>query len=150
MITKQKNIITITIDDEELQDYYNYYFRKYPKRRKKYIDKPVPPSLNVWTPMKRMQKNELKQHWNNFMVWLIQKYEIDNMKIQRCNITYIYTFPTKHRRDTDNYTPKFINDGLVNSGFLQDDSYFNIEVAKFLGKYEKGVYQTDIIVEILE
>lgn len=150
MITTQGNTITIVIDDEELQDYFNYYFHKYPRRRKEPIDKPIPPSLNKWAIMKRPQANDLKQKWKEFIVWLIDKYKLSNKGIEKCRMTVIYTFPTRTRRDLDNYCTKFINDGLVESGFLADDSYFNIEEAKYKGRYEKGVWKTELIFEVIE
>lgn len=150
MITTQGKTIVITIDNDELEDYFNYYFHKYTTRRKKPIEKPIPPSLNQWSIMKRPQANDLKQKWKEFIIWLITKYKLNDKGIKKCNMAYIYTFPTRTRRDLDNYTPKFINDGLVESGFMIDDSYFNVEEAKYKGRYEKGVWRTEITIEILE
>ena len=150
MINIKNNIITITVDEEELKDYNKYYFHKYPKRRKAPIEKPMHPSINQWMIMKRPQMNDVKQKWKEFIIWLIKKYELQNKKIEKCNITYVLTFPTKLRRDLDNYSMKFLNDGLVESQLLVDDSYFNVIEAKYKGRYEKGIYKMDVIIEILD
>ena len=44
-----------------------------------------------------------------------------NLKLDDVDIMYDIYHPTKRRTDPDNYTPKFIHDGFVESGFLLDD-----------------------------
>jgi len=43
--------IKIIINKEILEKYYEYYFNKYPKRKKVNITSPIPPSLNEWMVM---------------------------------------------------------------------------------------------------
>jgi len=42
------NQVNIVIDNDVLDKYHEFYFRKYPKRKVKPIDKPIPPSLNAF------------------------------------------------------------------------------------------------------
>jgi hypothetical protein len=46
--------IKITIDNNVLSKYIEYYFEKYPKRRVSPIKKPIPPSFNYFTSIKRI------------------------------------------------------------------------------------------------
>ena len=43
-------------------------------------------------------------------------------------MTIKYYFKTRVRHDPDNYSGKFILDGLVKAGILQDDSFNNIQL----------------------
>lgn len=92
----------------------------------------------------------MKDHWGNFMEYMVKKYNLGDLKVSKCNITYEMTYHTRARRDPDNFAPKFINDGLVKGGLLVDDSFKQIQEMKFTGRYEKGVRKTRIIIEILE
>ena len=59
-----------------------------------------------------------------------------------------YYFKTKHRRDPDNYSGKFILDGLVNAGVIADDSFSNIEL-NLKGGYDKENPRTEINIKEL-
>lgn len=50
--------------------------------------------------------------------------------IARAKVTLHYHFKDKRRRDPDNYSGKFLLDGLVRAGILQDDSFavINLEL----------------------
>lgn len=57
-----------------------------------------------------------------------------------------YYFDNKHRRDKDNYTPKFIMDGLVKAGIIADDNDSNIFLNwKLL--YDKDNPRTEILIK---
>ena len=131
--------ITITIDKQLVDKYNTYYFTQHPKARKNPIDKPIYPSINKWTILPRMSMNNLKQKWTEFGKWIIDYYGYKDLKIDKCDLEVIITFPTKTRRDIDNYCTKLIMDGFVKEGFLVDDSYFHIQSVLFNGRYEKDV-----------
>lgn len=57
-----------------------------------------------------------------------------------------YHFPTKHRRDPDNYSGKFLLDGLVNAGVLEDDSFDCIDL-QLEGKHDKDNPRTEITIK---
>ena len=52
--------IKLVIDNSTLREYNNFYFKKFKKRSKTPIDKPVHPSLNIWSTMSRPAANDLK------------------------------------------------------------------------------------------
>lgn len=58
-------------------------------------------------------------------------------------VTLIYYFPTRHRRDPDNYSGKFILDGLVKAGVIKDDSFQCIDL-KLIGRHDKDNPRTVI------
>lgn len=142
--------ILLIINNKELNDYLNYYFKKYPKRKKKPIKNPIPPSLNQWMIMKRMKMNNEKQKWKEFIVWLVNKYKLNKLKIKKAELIFTYYFPTKHRHDADNYTPKFAMDGLVESGLLIDDDFEHIKVLSIKGGYDKNNPRVEILIRRLD
>lgn len=64
-------------------------------------------------------------------------------------IKITYYFRTKTRHDPDNYSGKFILDGLVKAGVITDDSFNNINLI-LSGKYDKDNPRTEIEVEDLK
>ena len=116
--------IKIIIDNDIIEKYYEHYFSKYPKRTKRYIEKPIPPSLNRFIAMPRVQQNGIKQKYKEFSIWLASYYKIANLNLDNLKMTFKFYFPDKRRRDFDNLmlTPKFINDGFVDAGAFRDDS----------------------------
>jgi len=141
--------LLLTIDGKTLEEYYKYYFKKYPKRKKEPIDNPIPPSLNQWMVMIRQQANNEKQKWKEFIVWLIEKYGLCNLMIDKAVITFTYYFGSKRRHDADNYTPKNIMDGFTESGLLVDDDFSHIKMLCIKGGYDKDNPRTEILIEVL-
>lgn len=139
----------LMIDSETLVKYNRYYFNEYPKRKKEPIQSTIPPSLNQWMIMPRMQMNATKQKWKEFGIWLVNFYGCTNLKIEKARVTYIYYFPTRARHDADNYNCKFLGDALVQSGMLVDDDFKHIEVT-YRGFYSKENPRTEIIIEPID
>lgn len=104
-----------------VERYNKYYFTQHPKAIKKQIEHPYHPSINVWSIKPRIQMNVLKQQWKQFIIWWINDLGYTNMKLDNFDIEYDIYHPTKRRTDPDNYSPKFIHDGFVESGFIVDD-----------------------------
>jgi hypothetical protein len=88
----QKNEIKIVIDNDILNKYYDWYFKEYPRRKKRNILKPIPPSLNTWMIMPRFKMNTQKQAWKDFGRWLVKYYGYENKKINKCKIIIEYFF----------------------------------------------------------
>lgn len=129
----------IISNQETLDKYYNeYYFKKYKKRKKRIIEKPWHPSLNKWIILRRPSMNNLKQQWKEYGVWLINYYGLTNLNIEKCVITFKYYMPTKRRTDNDNMTPKFFLDAMVESGLIKDDSYFIVNPLILWLGYDKN------------
>jgi Holliday junction resolvase RusA-like endonuclease len=137
--------IKIVIDQDVLDKYLKYYFAKYPKRKKKPIENPMPPSLNTWMIMPRFKMNSQKQVWKEFGNWLVEYYGYKNKKINKCKIIIEYFFSSKRRHDADNYTPKNLFDSFTVSGLLIDDDFNHVESLTIIGNYSKDNPRTEIL-----
>lgn len=65
--------------------------------------------------------NSLKQRWKDFICWLVNNQGYANLHIEKCEISQEVYYPTNRRHDIDNSVPKFILDGLAESGMIVDD-----------------------------
>lgn len=117
------NEIMIEINNQSLADYEEYYFSIHTKATKKPIAHPYHESINKWMIMKRPMMNALKQKWKDFIVYLVDKQGYANLHIEKCEIEFFTYYPTNRRHDIDNSCPKFILDGLCESGFIVDDDF---------------------------
>lgn len=143
--------IRLMFDDETLRRYEDEcYFVMHPKAKKKPIAHPYHESINVWMIMKRPQMNALKQKWKDFIVWFIEDQGYTNLRIEQCEMTYTVYRPTRRRLDADNTVPKFIQDGLVESGFIVDDDISCIRSLTLCGGYDEAHPRTEILVRIFE
>lgn len=145
------NEIKLIIDEKIVKEYEEFYFIKYPRRKKRPLEKSFPPNLNKFLLWKRPQQNAVKQIWKEFIGYIALEY--DNLEIDNCEIEFYFTFPDKRRRDLDNYlstSAKLIIDGLTKAdgnNMIIDDSYNNIKKISASAKYEKGVSKTEIIIK---
>lgn len=142
--------IKLIIDNNTLEKYKQFYFQKYPRRRKFPIEKPTHPSMNKWMIMKRPQMNDLKQKIKEFIVWFVEDEGLTDKQIKKCSITFINYFKTRIRNDNDNYSPKFFMDGLVESGLIIDDDYLHVESLTIKSGWDKEWPRTEIYINILE
>lgn len=71
--------------------------------------------------MKRPAMNGLKQKWKDFIKWFVFDQGYANLRIEKCELSQSIFYPTNRRHDIDNTVPKFILDGLVESGMIIDD-----------------------------
>jgi Holliday junction resolvase RusA-like endonuclease len=138
------NEIKIVINKEIIEKYYEEYFKRFPRRKKKIIKDPIPPSLNMWMIMPRFKMNAQKQAWKEFGSWLVKYYDLENKKLNKCKIIIEYFFSTKHRHDSDNYTPKNLFDSFTVSGLLVDDDFNHVESLTIKGNYSKENSRTEI------
>jgi Holliday junction resolvase RusA-like endonuclease len=138
------NEIKIVIDNKVLNKYYDWYFEQYPKRKKRNIVSPIPPSLNTWMIMPRFQMNAQKQAWKDFGNWVVKYHNFENKKLDKCNIVIEYFFGTRHRHDADNFTPKNLFDSFTVSGLLVDDDFDHVESLTIKGNYSKDDPRTEI------
>lgn len=139
--------IKLVIDNDVLKKYNEFYFKKYPKRKKIPIEKPIPPSLNQWMVMPRFQMNNQKQIWKEFGKWLVFYYGYQNMQIDKCNIVITYYFDSKRKHDSDNYTPKNLFDSFTSSGMLIDDDLDHVQSLTIKGNYCKSNPRTEILIQ---
>jgi Holliday junction resolvase RusA-like endonuclease len=138
----------IVSDNGTLDEYLEYYFKKYPRRQKKPIEHPWHPSINEWFILMRPAMNELKQKWKEYIVWLVDKHGYKNLKIDNCEITYKFFMPSLRRADTDNFSPKFVQDGLTMAGVVIDDDYTHVNPLHIELGYDKENPRMEIIIKL--
>ena len=114
-------VIKLTIDNKVLDRYAEHYFEEHPRASVRPIKHPFHESINTWMIMRRAQMNALKQKWKAFIIWFVNEQGYSNLCIDQCEILQVIYYPTNRRHDTDNSTPKFLLDGLVESGMIVDD-----------------------------
>lgn len=113
-----------------------------------YIINAIPPSNNKYMGKGRQKSNFEYQDEKREWEWLVRAAVGKNKPtkpIERAIVTLTYFFPTKHRRDPDNYSGKFILDGLVKSKVIADDSFDCIDL-QIRGKHDKENPRTEISV----
>ncbi|QDR80215.1 hypothetical protein [Sporomusa termitida] len=103
----------------------------------------VPPSINRWTRLHWTRLRQFKKQWE-LEVWATAvKAKVNNKQLAKAVIRITYFFTDSRRRDKDNYAPKFILDGLVKAGVLQDDNADAIDVDWC---FAKGAKRTEIVI----
>lgn len=143
----RKNIL-ITIDNNVLNKYNEYYHTLHPKARKKPIEHPYHPSINTWCILPRVQMNALKQKWKDFGCWLINDLGYSGMQLDNFDIVSTVFFNTKRRHDVDNQCPKFILDSFTESGFIVDDDEKHLHSLTMKTGYDKENPRTEILILI--
>lgn len=115
----------------------------------KYTIEEIPPSNNKYMGSGKMGANYQyqaeKKRWARDIKVIVGKDKPKN-PIEKSIVTIRYYFKTKHRRDPDNYSGKFILDGLVQAGVIEDDSFNNIELV-IKGGHDKGNPRTEITIQ---
>lgn len=85
----------------------------------------IPPSLNDWMNWHHFARSQGKREWKEKVAWVCRADQVKPMA-GPVTVTLTYFFDTHRRRDYDNYSGKFILDGLVPLA-LPDDSSEVIE-----------------------
>ncbi len=144
------NKIKLVIDNNVLSKYEDYYFELHPRARKKPIPYPYHESINVWMIMQRPMMNALKQKWKDFIKWFVEEQGYANLHIKKCEISQIVYYPNNRRHDIDNSVPKFILDGLVDSGMILDDD--SEHISKLVLECRKDIKhpRTELHIKILD
>lgn len=100
--------------------------------------------------MKRPMMNALKQRWKDFICYFIEKQGYSNLHIEKCEMKFTTYYKTNRRHDCDSATPKFILDGLTESGFIVDDDYIHLNKITLECGVDKYNPRTEIEVIIKE
>jgi len=87
-----------------------------------------------------------KQRWEWLVKAAVKKKPKKPMEKARVRITYF--FPDRKRRDPDNYSGKFLLDGLTRAGLIKDDSFSNIQL-ELRGECDRKNPRTEIELEEL-
>lgn len=110
----------------------------------------IPPSNNKYQGNGRKGSNfqyqNEKKNWANYCKIYCRPVPPEPLKY--CDVTLIYHFKDKLRRDPDNYSGKFILDGLVKAGILIDDSMSVIDTLSItLGECKPKDPAVEIIIK---
>lgn len=109
----------------------------------------IPPSNNKYIGRGSAKEQAFAyQQEKTRWAWLI-KSAIKNKPespFERANIKITYYFPDGRRRDPDNYSGKFILDGLTRAGLIKDDS-FNCIKLELCGDMDRNNPRTEIEIE---
>ena len=92
--------------------------------------------------------NALKQRWKDFIVWFIDNQGYSNLHIEKCELSFTTYYSTHRRHDVDNSNPKFLIDGLVESGFIVDDSSDHVSKIILECAVDANRPRTEILVKI--
>lgn len=79
----------------------------------------IPPSLNAWQNWHHFAKGQGKRDWKDKVAWCV-KQTGEKPIAGRVRITLTYFFDSTRRRDFDNYSGKFLLDGLQ-PGLISND-----------------------------
>lgn len=142
--------IKLIIDKDVLSRYYEYYFSIHTRAHKKPIANPYHESINVWMIMQRAAMNNLKQKWKDFMVWFVSDQGYANLHIEKCEMSFFTYYGNNRRHDNDNSVPKFIIDGFVESGFVEDDDNKHITKLILESSSDEEHPRTEINITILD
>jgi len=88
--------------------------------------------------------NSLKGKWKDFIVWFIDQQGYSNLRIDKCELVFTTYFNTNRRHDVDNTCPKFILDGLCESGFIIDDDSTHVLKLTLMCAVDKDRPRTEI------
>lgn len=102
----------------------------------------MPMNLNTYRNAHYFQLNKEKQEWEAIVAVAVNQQEIK--PVDRCRIQMDFYFKDKRRHDPDNYAccAKFILDGLVKAGVLEDD---NFEYVQELSVRQGGISKNPFI-----
>lgn len=108
----------------------------------------IPPSINEWRNMHHHQEAKQKKEWEQVVGWEVLRQKVKpSQPIRKAVTTYRYHFPTKHRRDPSNYSPKWLEDGLVKAGVLEDDSFDHVELKIEFGGVDRKNPRVEILIQ---
>lgn len=112
----------------------------------------IPPSNNEY--MGNSHNHHIyrntKREWENTVHWAVKVAGWRGEPLSKARVELVYHFPTGHRRDPDNYSGKFILDGLKKAGVLVDDSFRNVQLVLTMGKVDRNNPRVEILVSSLE
>lgn len=111
----------------------------------KIIVNQIPPSNNCYIGKnKRWEYAAKKKEWSQLILNVCRASKvIPKQPLNKATVRLTYYFKTHIRHDPDNYSGKFILDGLVNAGIITDDSFNNITLL-LSGDYDKNNPRTEI------
>lgn len=108
----------------------------------------IPPSNNKYlgnSKSHHLYRAE-KAEWTDTIGWVIKAAGWRGKPLKKAQVQLIYHFPDRRRRDPDNYSGKFILDGLKEFGVIVDDSFSNVQLVLTAGKVDRDNPNVEILV----
>ena len=87
--------------------------------------------------------NALKQKWKEFVKFWVKINKMDNRQLDDFDLIVTVFFNTKRRHDVDNQIPKFILDGLTETGAIVDDDEKHLHSLTLKTGYDKENPRTE-------
>ena len=114
----------------------------------KLVIKDIPPSNNKFMGRNARGFHFVYQEEKRKWEWLVRAAIKEKPKkpLEKAVVNITYYFPDRRRRDPDNYSGKFLLDGLTKSGIIMDDSFHNIDLI-LQGKLDRKNPRTEIEIE---
>ena len=104
----------------------------------------IPPSLNKYAGRENVWAYRAdKKQWEALCAVYCRPKPSEPIK--KCLVGITYFFRTMQRHDPDNYSGKFILDGLRKAGIIEDDSFSNVMLL-LCGDYDKENPRTEIMI----
>ena len=114
------------------------------RKRHIYTIPDIPPSINKYAGRENVWEYRAdKKQWEALCAAYCRPKPSEPIK--KCVVRITYFFRTRQRHDPDNYSGKFILDGLREAGIIEDDSFENVEL-HLCGSYDKENPRTEITV----
>lgn len=111
----------------------------------KYVIDRIPPSNNRYIGRTNFREYQrMKKEWADLVALLCRPRP--GKPLAKAVVRLTYYFPTKGRRDPDNYSGKMILDGLTAAGIIADDSFGHITL-ELRGEYDRENPRTEIEIE---
>lgn len=109
----------------------------------------IPPSNNKYMGNSNSHHiyREDKQQWEALIGWSVRAAGWRGEPLPRALVRITYHFKDRRRRDPDNYSGKFILDGLKAAGVIEDDSFQNVKL-ELIGEF--GCRKKETVIEVKE
>ena len=110
----------------------------------------IPPSLNEWSRMHWAKAARLKKQWEHDVYYCAYSVRPKTpIKFAKVKITYFFK-TNRHRDIVDNYSPKFLMDGIVKAGVLVDDRTEYVGIPELVPDFDKDNPRVEIEIEEVE
>lgn len=129
---------TLVFNQENLEQFYEDYFKRYPSRAKRHIDSPLVPSLNRWLALAPRARQPIKKCWVEYTRFILNQQGLHNVQLTACKVHIHFVFGTRRLSDLDNRTPKLLQDALTHCGFWIEDNYTVVQELRLTASYEKN------------
>lgn len=112
----------------------------------------IPPNLNKWRSMHHQKEARLKKEWENVVRLEVLAQKIKPATpIKKAKVTYTFFFEHNRGHDPTNVQGcvKWLEDGLVYAGVLEDDTFDHVKNDVEKGGIDKKNPRVEIDIEVM-